>query len=231
MKVVLISSPNKFKSEIKTVLELFDIGLETFHLRKPKFSARKLSQYIQQIPTEYHNRLVIHNHFQLAVRYKLKGVHLRKHDREAGYSTKLMMAWYRMRHPSMQLSTSYHSILSLLEDTRSYEYVIISPVFSDLEDQKFNSTFGEEQLRTSLKRCKQRVLALGGVTGSRIPLVSGVGFYGVALSGSLWDLGSTEVQVNHFQNIIDVAEGRKMALPDFELKPVKLDLNPDSDKS
>ena len=226
MKVVLISSPNKFKSEVKTVIELFRIGLETFHLRKPKFSMRKLTEYLRSIPKEYHNRIVIHSHYQLALRFKLKGIHLSKQDREGGFSLRMTLMWYRFRHPKLQLSTSYHSILSLLEDERVYEYVIISPVFSDLEDQRFNSSFGEEQLRTSLKRCKHHVLALGGVTADRIMLVSGVGFYGAALSGSIWELDSVDAQVKYCQNIFDVAEGRVTVLPDFVLKPVKIDLKP-----
>ena len=224
MKVILVSTPDKFKSEVEIVIDLFDQGLEAFHLRKPRFSARKMASYLRKIPKKYHDRIVIHSHYHLALRYKLKGIHLGKRDRNQGFRTDFKIWWYRMRHSSLAVSTSVHSLLSLLEDQRKYNYVILSPVFNSSSKLGFNSSFGEDQLRKTIIKSRHTVYALGGVIPERIDEMKRIGFSGAVLSGLLWELEKESDPIEVFSDFVAVAEGRKSLIPKVEIKPVKIDL-------
>ena len=73
MQIIVISSKDKFRSEVSHVVKLFTEGLEVFHLRKPKFSLKRMEEYLDQIPEKYHNKIVIHSFHDLAKKYDLKG--------------------------------------------------------------------------------------------------------------------------------------------------------------
>ena len=40
MELMVMTTPDKFRSEIYIVIKLFENGLETLHLKKPNFSKR-----------------------------------------------------------------------------------------------------------------------------------------------------------------------------------------------
>lgn len=227
MKIILVSTPDKFKSEVGIVVDLLENGLEVFHLRKPKFSKRKTIEYLRKIPREFHDRIVLHSHFKLAVRYKLKGIHLSKKDRAPGFEAGLKLWWFRVRHRKLQITTSFHSILSLLEDDRKYDYVILSPVFNSTSKLGFDTSFGEEQLRKTLMKSPQTVFALGGVVPEKVDEMRRIGFHGAAISGIIWEADENEDKIEAFQNFKAVVEGRKSVLPKIEIKPVKIDLKRD----
>ena len=73
MELMVMTSPDKFRSEIYIVIKLFENGLETLHLKKPNFSKRHYKDYINHIPKEYHKNIIIHNYFSLVYNFKLKG--------------------------------------------------------------------------------------------------------------------------------------------------------------
>jgi len=77
MKVVVISSTEISSSrEIELMKQLFNEGLETFHLRRPTYDYKKMRDYLNRIPEEFHNKIVIHSHPKLALKYNLKGIHV-----------------------------------------------------------------------------------------------------------------------------------------------------------
>ena len=73
MKLIVFSSHSNFRSEPKQVVRMFEHGLETLHLRKPDFSSKNLVEYLELIPSEYHDRIVIHSHHKLAKKIQFKG--------------------------------------------------------------------------------------------------------------------------------------------------------------
>ena len=78
MELMIMTSPDKFRSELVIIIKLFEHGLKTLHLKKPKFSRKKYKSYLDQIPKEYHRFIVIHQHFSLVYKYQLKGTHVSK---------------------------------------------------------------------------------------------------------------------------------------------------------
>lgn len=66
MSIVLISPPAPLRNETKILNRLFDRGLRTYHLRKPDYSVSMLQEYIDGIHVEYRDRIMLHQHHELA---------------------------------------------------------------------------------------------------------------------------------------------------------------------
>jgi thiamine monophosphate synthase len=79
MKLIVISSPINIESESETILLLFKADLKYFHLRKPNLSLREFEYFLDRIPKQYLNRVIIHQHHELIEKYPLKGVHYTQH--------------------------------------------------------------------------------------------------------------------------------------------------------
>ncbi|TAL61669.1 MAG: thiamine phosphate synthase [Bacteroidetes bacterium] len=63
MKLIVVSSPTPVPNERATINSLFEEGVEVFQIHKPDFSKEEIKNFIQQIPTKYHNRIVLHSDF------------------------------------------------------------------------------------------------------------------------------------------------------------------------
>jgi thiamine-phosphate pyrophosphorylase len=189
MKIIVISSNKKTDTEANVVTSMFEHGLETFHLRKPKLTTKELAEYIEQIPAHFHNRIVTHTHHALAGKYKLKGIHFTKGHlktpRRTWWKLKLL-SWKRPLN-SMTLSSSHSKLSTLYEpDDYPFNYVFVSPVFDSLTG-KFQSGFYEEGIKAANAKSGKKIIARGGVSAEKIEKVKELGFYGLALYSALWD--------------------------------------------
>lgn len=72
MKIVVISQPKIIENEHLVVQQLFEAGLDTFHIRKPRLRTQQLHDFIEKIPPQFHNRLIIHTHHRLAAKFNLQ---------------------------------------------------------------------------------------------------------------------------------------------------------------
>lgn len=187
MKVIVISNPEELTGEAKIVVELFEAGLERFHLRKPKYSTNSLRNYLDKIPAKYRNRIVIHSHHELSIPYKLGGIHVTEHHRTQNYwQTWLLTKYIKLRRPGIEITTGFHTIGSLKNDNSKYSYVFLSPVFDSITKIGYRSTFNEDSLIKMIGKSSYNVIALGGVDEDKISKAHELGFYGVALMGSIW---------------------------------------------
>ncbi|UTW60560.1 thiamine phosphate synthase [bacterium SCSIO 12741] len=187
MKLIVISSPNKSKSEIRHIIGLFEAGLEVFHIKKSDFSRKQMKAYLQMIPRKYHGQLVLHSHYDLAPKFGLKGIHLSKSKRRKSDVLRAISFWYaKVFTPGLKVSKSFHSIQSLINDKGKYEYVFLSPVFDRHDIQEFSAAFSEKQLRSVLFKTHHKVFALGGIRVGRVELARRTGFDGVALHSAIW---------------------------------------------
>jgi thiamine-phosphate pyrophosphorylase len=58
MKLIVITPTNDVPDETSLVTKMFESGLMTLHIRKPKKSTRQMKEYIKEIPAIFHNRIV-----------------------------------------------------------------------------------------------------------------------------------------------------------------------------
>lgn len=186
MKLIVISSPNKSKSEIRHIVDFFENGLDVFHIKKKGYSRSKMKEYIEMIPHKYYDRLVLHSHYDLAKKFNLRGIHISRHKKRRKFVSNVHYYVSKIIAPSLKISKSYHSIHSMVHDKKKYDYVFLSPVFDHHDISVFSAAFGEKQLRSVLYKTEHEVIALGGVRTERIELSRRTGFSGVALHSAVW---------------------------------------------
>src|SRR3990172_9482761 len=198
MKLIVLSSPQKNPSEPETVTQLFKNGLEIFHLRKPEFSRKEMERYLNLIPEEFFNRIVIHSHHKLAVKYNLRGIHLTRSHRREKFKTWLKVKYIISKKPGIKITASFHSLESLFEDLSNYDYVFLSPVFDSISKSNYQAKFSRHELNVILSKTKHNVIALGGVDIDKIDKIKEMNFAGMALHGAIWE---SKEPVEKFMNI------------------------------
>lgn len=186
MIVAVITSSDKFTSEIPTVISLFKAGLQILHLRKTKYSTKKLKEYIESIPKEYHSRIIIHSHHHLALKYKLKGIHFTRTHLKNKYKCMLKMIWYRLRQPGIHITRSFHHLEGLYASKVRYSFVYLNPFFSKTEPKKNHFDISTDYLQKLIQDYKCPVFASGNITDENVNDLKKYSLPGAAISKIIW---------------------------------------------
>ena len=176
--IIVISRPDFFEGEASKIAQLLQSGrADLVHIRKPRASQSEVEQLLFSIPTELYSRLVLHDHHSLAIKYGLHGVHLNSRNPEppAGWSG--------------AVSISCHTLGELSECRKQpYAYMSLSPIFDSISKQGYHAAFTCKQIEEARLQglIDERVMALGGVTFSKIEEVKRMGFGGAMILGDAW---------------------------------------------
>jgi len=200
MKLIVVTTVNSLKNEASILTNLFELGLPTLHLRKPKYSTRRLKSLIEKIPFHFHNRIIIHSHHMLALTYQLKGIHLTKQHKKSHLKTLIKLRYLKFRRPELVITTSHTKISNILERNRNYDYVFLSPIF-DSATSKYQAGFTEHSLKGAVKKSPYRIVARGGVEAHHIEKVANIGFYGLVMHSTMW---TTEDPVNELTQFLKI---------------------------
>lgn len=178
MRIIVITQPFFFPGEAQLIDEKFRSGLWRLHLRKPGASAAQLRVLLDSVPSCWHSRIVLHDHFELLDEYGLCGVHLNSRNPSAPQGWK------------GHISTSCHSLEELAERKKdeSLSYLSLSPIYDSISKQGYASAFSTQQLQEAARSgiIDSRVMALGGICEKNIPEVMEFGFGGVIILGAAW---------------------------------------------
>jgi len=138
---------------------------------------KEYEQILLSIPEEYHERIMLHDFFELTEQYHVRGVHLNRRNPEYNGTKKI------------KISKSCHSIPEL-EIIDKYDYVFLSPVFNSISKNGYKSSFlGRELLEASGSGLiNEKVVALGGIDIDTLPLLKPYKFGGVAVLGAIWNI-------------------------------------------
>ena len=185
MKLIVISPSKKEDAEVPFLINMFEQGLPTYHIRKTKFSTRELKDLLLQIPEKYHRRIVIHSHHDLAMRFNLKGIYNSRSHKKRKYRTWLRIKWFKLIKRNLQISSTYRSIEGLLDYDSKYDYVFLAPVFDSISGN-FQAGYSEKNFHNTLKHTQYKVIARGGVSTDTLQKAHELGFAGVAFYSSIW---------------------------------------------
>lgn len=184
--LIIISYPEFFQEEINAVNTLFDCGLEYFHLRKPDAGIDEISEYIENIPEKYRERIRVHSNYELIDKYGIGGAHLKTSD--SPINTKY------------SLSVSCHSFNEIDSLNNNFEYYFLSPVFDSISKKGYKSAFETSELKRGLvNRANKKIIALGGINDVNIEIIKGLSFSGAAILGYIWE---EFVQDKNLNNLI-----------------------------
>ena len=174
---LVITSPDFLRNENEYISSLFDAGLEVLHLRKPDAAKEEYEGLLNAIPRKYHERIVLHDFFELTERYDVRGVHLNRRNPEYEGSK------------NVKISKSCHSIREL-EGIDGYDYVFLSPVFDSISKKGYRAGFSHEELLHASQAglINEKVIALGGIDVNTLFLLEAYKFGGIGVLGTIWDV-------------------------------------------
>lgn len=146
MELIVISNPVAVADESILINNLFEAGLQCFHIRKPESDVRTVRELIGGIAPLFYNRISLHQFHEIAPDYGIQRLHYTEHYR-AGTSPKNREV---QKANGYILSTSVHDA-TLLPGLTDFDYVFFGPVFNSLSKSGYQST-----LTTDFKLKKTR---------------------------------------------------------------------------
>ena len=181
--MIVISNPTFIKNEISTIHDLFENGMELFHVRKPDFSTAEMKAFLSEIKSDHRRNLVLHSHHQLAEAIGINRIHFTEKMR-AETSEECLKEWKGNR---FSLSTSIHSMTDFEKLSDVFDYAFFGPVFESISKPKYASDIDFENELKQRNNNKTALIALGGITSERIKTALKYGFDDVALLGTIWN--------------------------------------------
>ncbi|MBD0823302.1 thiamine phosphate synthase [Aestuariibaculum marinum] len=193
--IVLIAPEHILDNEIIILHELFREGLQYFHLRKPHQDFQFYSDYLNQIETKYHNRVVVHEFHELLEHYNLKGIHFQEAKRRET-STE---AFQKLRKENkISISSSFHSPEELADCKFNFDYHLLSPVFSSISKQ------GYQGQGFKVNHINKTIIGMGGVTTKNLSEFDKLGYKGVGVLGGIWQsktpVEDFKIMQKHYKN-------------------------------
>lgn len=187
--LVAITLPEFFPAEAQCINSLFASGLPMLHLRKPEANLCDVERLLLSIDTRYYDRIAIHYHHELAMRYSLGGIHL------SGIAPDVPAGWQG------RVSRSCHSLAEVEQYSPQCSYVFLSPIFDSISKQGYNSKFTLSDLQSAAVQgiINSRVVALGGITTDNLSQVRALGFGGAAVLGALWQSREPQKIIQRFE--------------------------------
>ena len=171
--IILFSPERELNHEQAILNQLFEAGLECFHLRKPHMTFQEHWAYLAQIEPEHHAKIMVHQFHEVTETFALKGIHFKEKDRIDGMEKELLP-------PHQAISTSFHCPQDLQNHSFEFDYQFLSPVFSSI------SKSGYEGKGFEVHHISKKVIALGGIHLGNIGKVKKMGYQGIGVLGSVW---------------------------------------------
>lgn len=177
--------------EAAIITAILNAGWDYVHLRHPDASLRDMRNLIEQIPQRHYRRLKLHGHFDLLCDFNLGGVHLNSRCPTAP-------AYF-----CGELSRSCHTVAEATAYAPQCSYVTLSPIFPSISKPGYEAQFTQSEL-AALPAGK--VVALGGVTPSRLAEILALPFAGYAVLGYLWQDATPTLVAQRLREFDQIAE-------------------------
>jgi thiamine-phosphate pyrophosphorylase len=193
VRLIIISSPESFPHEAKIVNQLFEAGMGCFHLRKPGKSEAEVNDLLEQIDSEHHPKISLHQHHFSAAKNSINRLHFTEQDRSSAKADELE----QLRKEGFILSTSIHHVEAISEQ-KAFDYVFLSPVFNSISKAGYKG-FADASFTLQKSSSRPKVIALGGIDATNIHQLKTMNFDGAAVLGAIWQ--EPELAVVNFKTL------------------------------
>jgi len=197
--IIVVSNNQKIKNETEIYTELFKEGLDLLHIRKYGYPEYRIQKLIDNIPVEFHKKLVLHTHYHLALEMKLAGIHITRKVRDNFFFMNIGLSKYKKIN-GLTLSTSYHSTRKIQNSPSFYSYFFLNSLFGSIHEGGKHAYQQPDKLREILLANTRKVVALGGIDMVNIEQVKEIGFKAIGFHGALWGFDNP---VERFCNLRD----------------------------
>lgn len=184
MKIAVFTLPYELANEANKINQLFQNGLEELHFRKIDFSKADYVKVMNAIHPQYHNRIVLHQHFGLIHKFSVKGIHIPRNYFQGfmGKIRKIILG----NTSNIQISTTVNSLKSLQKVEGDFDGVWLGPLYQKYSEENIRSKFDSFELKKVLNSCKYQIFAMGGIDLSNKNRLQSLGFAGIVLQSSIW---------------------------------------------
>ena len=189
--IVLIAPEKDVANEIEVLHQLFEVGLEYYHLRKPFKNLEAHVSYLNKIDKKYHNKIIVHYFHELTNEFNLKGIHFQEQKRrDALENGNRYFIGLNMLGKTM--SSSFHEPKDIEVCDIEFDYHLLSPVFSSISKK------GYEGRGFDVNNIDKSIVGMGGINKETIAQTIELGFNGIGVLGGVWN---TENPVESFKEI------------------------------
>jgi thiamine-phosphate pyrophosphorylase len=187
-RLIVISNEKDFEHEVSLVNELFESGMELFHLRKPLWNLEQQRLFLENVKKDFLPMISVHQNHETISEFGLKYFHAKENERKTV-----------VKNDTLIYSTSFHNYNDLQFESHLWNYCFLSPVFDSISKAGHTSPFTNDfHIEGDLF---QRVYALGGITKNNVEQVFNMEFYGAAVLGAIWS--DPKNAVKNFKEIKD----------------------------
>ncbi len=177
--MLIVISDSDFKpNEAQIINQLFQKGLDLFHIRKVGADQESLLKLIREISSEYHSKLVLHHDHEWGRSIGLKRFHYSERDRERWNAQNWEVSNEEV------YSTSVHSVEKFNELPDHFSYAFLSPIFDSISKTDYKAAIFDLEKRENKKA---KLIALGGIQAENVNRIFQMGFDGAALLGAIWN--------------------------------------------
>lgn len=172
MKLVIMTKSTYFVEEDKILSMLFEEGLDSLHISKADTSPLYLERLLSLLPSEYHRKITIHQHFNMKNEFSLGGIHLDN-------SSVAVPRGYRG-----SLSRTCDDVMQLKAMKKQSDYVFLKNIHQPREQaEKEERVLSDLELDEAYRQgiLGRHVYAMGGVTIDDIPILRELDFGGVVV--------------------------------------------------
>lgn len=178
--IAVLSPTGSVRNEIKVVCELFEKGLKTYHLRKPRWSFERVQSWIKSLPKNYRPRIILHQFPELVTKFGLGGFHIRADEPVPE------------EIPDKKISAQCLDYSDLEKCGNKFRCLMLGPVFPKKDRDVTIPVRTEQEYAAAVSYYKQKggtckIFAFGGVEADNIKRCRKMGFDGIAVVGAIWE--------------------------------------------
>lgn len=176
----MLSPTKSFRNEAKLVCSLFELGLERYHLRRPRWTSDRVQSWIKSIPKACRSRIVLHQFPELVEKFDLGGFHV-----QAGRSS------FPECVPATKISVQCREYADF-EKLGARCSVFLGPIFPRDDRDLTTPTRTPQEFTAILDYWRKhggnnKIYAFGGISEQNIKICKKAGFDGVAVVGAVWE--------------------------------------------
>ena len=200
MRHRLYTAPQTLPNESTLINGLLELGLPWLHLRKPQYSLAELESLIQAIEPAHHPRLVLHQHWELAERYAVGGLHWTEWHRRHYEPVVFERMVAQQQEHGWQVGTAVHHPLTLDQLPPYLDYATASPLFPSISKPGYRPSFDWRLGRSY----PFKVIGLGGINATNVSRAKARGFQEVIFLGAVW--GTPTKALQNYQQLCRVLQ-------------------------
>ncbi|WP_084274411.1 thiamine phosphate synthase [Crocinitomix catalasitica] len=199
MLKILFTYPEALPHETGLVNNLMEEDWDFLHVRKPDYSKEEMINFLELIP-DYHYKVVLHSHYELIREFDLAGINLNRKGMSGLTTADELTSACDVRELTLidrevkvygkkpdLVTYSAHGFSEIQNLNFDTDYVFLSPIFDSISKVGYASAFSDAEILSAfLKGTKVKVIALGGIDNTKIPICKSLGFDGYAMLGDIW---------------------------------------------